>query len=365
MSTNTPSTASHLAQSLPSLLSGALFGSALTLSTIYNPSLILSQMRLTNFHMASIFLTASLLSTVFIYLANSTNYATLSPRKPSSLAFISQNSSSSFLNRYSANILGGLLQGIGMALSGACPGTGLVQLALSMPSGRYVALGCLLGGVVFVKAAPYLTSSTASKTAVPPTLSSTTCLSQNQSTILYAIFLLLAISSTTHLSHHSSSSTSSTTSTLSPLAGGTLIGLSQLLSILLTRKTLGVSSAYEDLGKLFWSLAPSTTATTTTKPNSSSPPPTSSYTSIIFATGVMLGARLVAHFTPLPSVLGSDGTRPTAALLGGFASIMGARMAGGCTSGHGISGMSTLSISSFVTVACMFGGGIAWALATQ
>ena len=46
------------------------------------------------------------------------------------------------------------------------------------------------------------------------------------------------------------------------------------------------------------------------------------------------------------------------ALLGGFASIFGARMAGGCTSGHGISGMSTLSVSSFVTMAAMFGGGI-------
>lgn len=42
--------------------------------------------------------------------------------------------------------------------------------------------------------------------------------------------------------------------------------------------------------------------------------------------------------------------------------VFGARLAGGCTSGHGISGMSTLSISSIVTVASIFSGGIALAL---
>lgn len=38
--------------------------------------------------------------------------------------------------------------------------------------------------------------------------------------------------------------------------------------------------------------------------------------------------------------------------------IFGSRLAGGCTSGHGISGMSQLSISSVISVAAMFAGGI-------
>lgn len=46
------------------------------------------------------------------------------------------------------------------------------------------------------------------------------------------------------------------------------------------------------------------------------------------------------------------------AILGGVSMVFGARMAGGCTSGHGISGMSTLSVSSIVTVASIFAGGI-------
>lgn len=42
--------------------------------------------------------------------------------------------------------------------------------------------------------------------------------------------------------------------------------------------------------------------------------------------------------------------------------MLGARIAGGCTSGHGISGMASLGLASFVTVAAMFAGGIASAL---
>lgn len=47
-------------------------------------------------------------------------------------------------------------------------------------------------------------------------------------------------------------------------------------------------------------------------------------------------------------------------VVGGATMVFGARLAGGGTSGHGITGMSQLSISSFITVAAMFGGGMAF-----
>lgn len=55
-------------------------------------------------------------------------------------------------------------------------------------------------------------------------------------------------------------------------------------------------------------------------------------------------------------------TRAPVAFLGGFIMLLGARIAGGCTSGHGISGMAQLSVGSTVAVAAMFAGGIATAL---
>ena len=50
-----------------------------------------------------------------------------------------------------------------------------------------------------------------------------------------------------------------------------------------------------------------------------------------------------------------------AAFLGGALMIFGARLAGGCTSGHGISGALQLAVSSWVFVAVLFATGIATA----
>ena len=44
------------------------------------------------------------------------------------------------------------------------------------------------------------------------------------------------------------------------------------------------------------------------------------------------------------------------AFAGGFIMLLGARIADGCTSGHGISGSAQLAIGSFIAVAAMFGG---------
>jgi len=38
--------------------------------------------------------------------------------------------------------------------------------------------------------------------------------------------------------------------------------------------------------------------------------------------------------------------------------LAGARIADGCTSGHGISGIAQLAVASFIAVAAMFAGGI-------
>lgn len=49
-------------------------------------------------------------------------------------------------------------------------------------------------------------------------------------------------------------------------------------------------------------------------------------------------------------------------LIGGFLVGLGARWAGGCTSGHGISGTMQLAVSSWIAGICFFVGGIFTAL---
>ncbi len=54
----------------------------------------------------------------------------------------------------------------------------------------------------------------------------------------------------------------------------------------------------------------------------------------------------------------TPGRRYADAFVGGFLILFGARLAGGCTSGHIISGMTQLAVSSTIFAAAVFAGGI-------
>ncbi|WP_155314455.1 YeeE/YedE thiosulfate transporter family protein [Desulfosarcina ovata] len=50
--------------------------------------------------------------------------------------------------------------------------------------------------------------------------------------------------------------------------------------------------------------------------------------------------------------------RGTAAFLGGAIALFGVRLAGGCPSGHGLSGLSQLAVSGFIALAFFFLAGL-------
>jgi len=88
-----------------------------------------------------------------------------------------------------------------------------------------------------------------------------------------------------------------------------------------------------------------------------------------FVLGIPLGAFLAAlatnRFSPriVPREWSarfgpSPVKRLLAAFLGGFILLFGARFGGGCTSGHMISGVSQLAVSSFLFSAALFAGAI-------
>ncbi len=54
----------------------------------------------------------------------------------------------------------------------------------------------------------------------------------------------------------------------------------------------------------------------------------------------------------------SVGKRAVGAFVGGIVAMIGARLADGCPSGHGLSGMMQLSMSSFVALVMFFGVGV-------
>ena len=78
--------------------------------------------------------------------------------------------------------------------------------------------------------------------------------------------------------------------------------------------------------------------------------------------GGFIGARANREHAPACEMIHAGETttakRYRDAFIGGFLIVFGARIAGGCTSGHIISGMTQLSVSGFVFAAGVFATGI-------
>ncbi|MDF1738583.1 MAG: YeeE/YedE thiosulfate transporter family protein [Verrucomicrobiales bacterium] len=156
----------------------------------------------------------------------------------------------------------------------------------------------------------------------------------------------------------------------SPYLVGGLIGVLSWLTFLLSNKALGASSQYATAaGALGKAIAPR--HTTSLKYFRDNPPKFGWGTMLII--GMLIGATAAAitgdEFAPgfLPEMwvdrFGEETflLRGLTAFAGGIFMAFGARLAGGCTSGHGISGTMQLSVGSWIAATCFFIGGIATA----
>ncbi len=162
----------------------------------------------------------------------------------------------------------------------------------------------------------------------------------------------------------------------SPYLGGVLTGLLLLASVLVTYhwfgkpRYLGTSTAYVKVaGLIEKAISPETVAQNAYYQKKK---PAIDW-KVMLVLGVPLGAFWAAlrnrEFNPrwVPGVWrerfgDSPALRALGAFVGGFLLIYGARLAGGCPSGHGLSGMSQLAVSAFIVVAGFFIGGIPLAL---
>ena len=319
------------------LVTGVVFGAALTLSNVFQPSVITSQLRLESFHMLKVFLSATASSAIVIDVLGRFGIPKPQARSASSIGRF---------GLYDANILGGLLHGIGMAMTGACPGTVFVQLAAGIRSAFPTLAGGLVGGILFARYGNGLKRPNVSPESIKSeaeTVASKFDLRADFVLWGFEILCFTIVGAPAFLSANDPGLV------FSPVAGGLLIALAQASSLILNGRALGISTTYDELGRSFWHFV----GTDKTNPR----PPLRTTT---LALGIMLGSLILTsamstriHEPSIPAIQ---------AFAGGSIMIFGARLAGGCTSGHGISGMSTFSIASIVTVASMFAGGIATAL---
>jgi uncharacterized membrane protein YedE/YeeE len=157
----------------------------------------------------------------------------------------------------------------------------------------------------------------------------------------------------------------------SPYVAGIVIGLLQIPAFLIIETALGASSSYVTIGGLIASwLDPAALKIGYVARHVAING--KNWWQVALVGGVALGAFLSMKMSgagrhaisPIwQRALGSasPAKRYAVAFFGGFIMLFGARIADGCTSGHGLSGMAQLAVGSTVAVAAMFIGGIATA----
>jgi len=175
--------------------------------------------------------------------------------------------------------------------------------------------------------------------------------------------------------------------TLSWKTGGLALGLVFFLAVLLV-KPIGVSTQFVILDGILWDAANPEVVTQTDEGYTS----TNAYLaksggkyaksvanplnySFIFVLAMMLGAGVSSFLRKgvsddektMPSLWranfgDSTAKRYAVAFVGGFVVLYGARLAGGCTSGHMMSGMMQTAVSGYIFAAGAFAAAIPTAL---
>lgn len=273
-----------------------------------------------------------------IAILQGTDYLRLSAKRAVSLAGIT---------KYGGNIVGGLLIGAGMALSGACPGTVLVQAIQGIPSGIYASIGAVLGGFVYSTLSRVLPlSKDAPSASIPQALG----ISPLSAFLGWEIMCATVLGLSTLVPKTSRWP-------MDPFVGGIIIGGAQITSLMLRKSTIGVSSVFGDISEntiKFFSSSSSTLSKDGKKKKTQY-----ETTATQFAIALMAGSYLLTTLRPEFGSSSSFNVSPQKAIFGGLALGLGSRLAKGCTSGHGLSGSSQLAVSSLITTGAMFGGGIA------
>jgi uncharacterized membrane protein YedE/YeeE len=122
------------------LMIGVVFGFALEKSKVFEPGVIIAQFQFRKFIMLKVFLTAiatGLIVFAFFF----------------GLGFDRLNWKTTI---YAADIIGGLLLGIGIAVAGACPGTLFAQIGAGYKDSLVTFVGAVLGAITFIKVRPWL-----------------------------------------------------------------------------------------------------------------------------------------------------------------------------------------------------------------
>lgn len=152
----------------------------------------------------------------------------------------------------------------------------------------------------------------------------------------------------------------------SPYIVGVLIGVLNIGALIISKKPLGASTSFLKIGGMFYALLDKERVKSNEYYKMKTP---KLDWGVMLVIGIVLGAFISAKLSgdfnliAIPEMWSKEISnsfllRFFASMMGGIFLGIGARWAGGCTSGHGISGTSMLSVISWIATICFFIGGI-------
>lgn len=250
-------------------------------------------------------------------------------------------------------ILGGILFGIGMAILGYCPGTLPVSLGEGSTDALAGIIGGLAGGLIYTLVLP------AVQPVLGPNLGEISLFSAtNNFNVFYfvAVFLFgaamvagaLALNKTEKVKNYSWL-----------IAGAALAVLNSVVFLAsVTGRPIGASTTYPYLADFLTGATDNAYFEKIKNPG---------HWELIFLSGAMLAGFILSLLSKEFKITAihdrwakykgtSVSKRLAFSFIGGFILIFGARMAGGCTSGHVISGGMQIAVSSLVFAAFVFAG---------
>lgn len=125
-----------MSQIISAIVIGGLFGFVLHRAGASNPQKIIGMLRLTDFHLAKVILFAIGISSLILFLL---------------MYFgVIGNENLSIKSSHWGVAAGGLIFGLGFAIAGYCPGTGLCALGEGRKDAKWFVFGGLVGALIFM-----------------------------------------------------------------------------------------------------------------------------------------------------------------------------------------------------------------------
>jgi uncharacterized membrane protein YedE/YeeE len=266
---------------------------------------------------------------------------------------------------------GAAILGAGMAIAGACPGTVAVQVGMGVHNAVWGIFGGLLGAISYAFVFPYIENWLVRGAPQEIQIAKILGVSYQNAVLVLSVLTALFVSALEYfvpwktqyppvVSNSIDTKDIWHSTVWNPELSGFIVGILQFPAVIAVGAGLGSATSYVSV----WVQAFRATG--------SCPSPAQKYLKffeggfakwwqIVYLSCAAIGSYIASSLSSaseLSAINAISGVPIPYAFAGGFLMVFGSRMASGCTSGHGLSGMPLMISNSFLAVVGMFASGM-------